>query len=110
MVTFRWAYKKFREFARRMKFYRGEIPSSHPAFPEGSAAAAMSTAAGPVAMTAPDIVYTKEDDEAIDRFNREGGESSCCDRLLEMNFVLCISSAGTAWHSVRCLIFLPMCE
>jgi len=78
LVTFRWAYKKFREHARRMKFYRGEVISSHPKFPKGSAAETRSSAM-PVQIKAPDIVYTKEDDEAIDLFNRE--------------------SAATAWHS-----------
>jgi len=78
LVTFRWAYKRNRELARRMKFYRGEVLSSHPRFSKGSAAEIQSSAL-PVATTAPDIVYTKEDDEAIDRFNRE--------------------IASTAWHS-----------
>ena len=73
LVTLRWSYKKLREFARRMKFYRGEIVSSHPKFAEGSAAETRSSSS-PVEITAPDIVYTKEDDEAIDRYNREAGK------------------------------------
>jgi alcohol oxidase len=56
-----------------MKYYRGEILSSHPRFPKGSVAETRSSAM-PVEMTAPDIVYTKEDDEAIERFYRETGE------------------------------------
>jgi alcohol oxidase len=56
-----------------MKFYRGEIIASHPKFPKGSAAEPR-TSAMPVEITAPDIVYTKEDDEAIERFHRETGE------------------------------------
>lgn len=56
-----------------MKFYRGEILSSHPKFPKGSAAETQSSAM-PVDITAPDLVYTKEDDEAIDLFMREIGE------------------------------------
>ena len=68
LVTLRWAYKKLRELARRMKFYRGEILSSHPKFPKGSAAETRSSAM-PVEITAPDIVYTKADDEAIDQYN-----------------------------------------
>ena len=56
-----------------MKFYRGEVLPSHPRFPKGSAAEARSSAM-PVGITAPDIIYTKEDDEAIDLFNREIGE------------------------------------
>ena len=73
LITFRWAYKRIREHARRMKFYRGEVLSSHPRFPKGSPAEARSSAM-PVEITAPDIIYTKEDDEAIDLFNREIGE------------------------------------
>jgi hypothetical protein len=56
-----------------MKLYRGEVSSSHPQFSKGSNAEIQSSAL-PVETTAPDIVYTKEDDEAIDRFNREIGE------------------------------------
>ena len=78
LVTFRWAYKKFREHARRMTFYRGEVLSRHPKFPKGSAAETRSSAM-PVEITAPDIVYTEEDDEAIDRFNREIGEDRTSD-------------------------------
>ena len=74
VVTLRWIYKKLREHARRMKYYRGEVVSSHPKFPKGSAAEIRGSAT-PVDISAPDIVYTKEDDEAIDRYNREiGGE------------------------------------
>jgi len=76
-VTFRWAYKKFREHARRMKFYRGEVLSSHPKFPNGGAAETRSSGM-PVEITAPDIVYTKEDDEAIDLHNRKIGEPALC--------------------------------
>jgi alcohol oxidase len=53
-----------------MASYRGEVPAGHPDFPEGSAAACRE-ASGPVDLNAPDIVYTAEDDEAIDRFHRE---------------------------------------
>ena len=56
-----------------MKYYRGEVLSSHPEFPKGSAAETRSSAT-PVEISAPDIVYTKEDDGVIDRFNREIGE------------------------------------
>jgi len=78
LVTFRWAYKKVREHARRMRFYRGEVLSSHPKFAKGSAAETRSSGV-PVEITAPDITYTKEDNDAIDKFNRE--------------------IASTSWHS-----------
>lgn len=56
-----------------MKFFRGEIVANHPKFPEDSAAATPSSDM-PVGMAAPEIIYTKEDDEAIDQFHRERGE------------------------------------
>ncbi|KAI0477587.1 alcohol oxidase-like protein [Xylariaceae sp. FL0804] len=64
-----WAYKAQRELARRMRAYRGEVPESHPAFPAGSAAAPK-PADGPVALDAPPLEYTAEDDKAIDAFLR----------------------------------------
>ena len=53
-----------------MSACRGEFPPNNPVFPSGSAAAipASSQDARPVSIDAPDIVYTAEDDEAIDKF------------------------------------------
>ncbi|KAG2153654.1 GMC oxidoreductase-domain-containing protein [Suillus bovinus] len=70
IVPLNFAYKKMRELFRRMASYRGEVTAGHPDFPEGSAAAC-GEASGPVDLNAPDIVYTAEDDEAIDRFHRD---------------------------------------
>ncbi|KAG1870401.1 GMC oxidoreductase-domain-containing protein [Suillus tomentosus] len=70
IVPLTFAYKKTREIFRRMASYRGEVAAGHPYFPEGSAAACRE-ASGPVDLNAPDIVYTTEDDEAIDRFHRD---------------------------------------
>jgi alcohol oxidase len=55
-----WAYKKQREIVRKMKFFDGEIPSQHPAFPNGSTAAVGSE----------DIIYSPQDDLAIETFLR----------------------------------------
>ena len=74
IVPLNFAYKKLREIARRMPSYRGEVSVRHPSFPEGSAATCRE-ASGPVEMNAPDIIYTAEDDEAIDKFNRDNSES-----------------------------------
>ena len=68
----RWAYKKEREIARRMASYRGEFEPGHPRFPEGSQAAT-GAKPGPVDISSPDIVYSAEDNEAIDIHNRESG-------------------------------------
>jgi len=71
-VVLRWAYKKVREYARRLKFYRGEVPAAHPPFPETSPAALRANAT-PVAASAPDLEYTAEDDDLIDAFHRKTG-------------------------------------
>ncbi|KAG1904333.1 uncharacterized protein F5891DRAFT_1207244 [Suillus fuscotomentosus] len=76
MVPLNFAYKKTREIFRRMASYRGEVTAGHPDFPEGSAAACRETS-GPVDLDAPDIVYTAEDDEAIDRFLRDIVQTAC---------------------------------
>ncbi|KAG0708317.1 GMC oxidoreductase-domain-containing protein [Suillus ampliporus] len=70
ILPLNFAYKKLREVFRRMPSYRGEIPAGHPSFPEGSAAVC-GKVSGPVDLNAPDIIYTAEDDEAIDRFHRD---------------------------------------
>ncbi len=90
-----------------MKFYRGEVLSSHPKFPKGSAAEAGSSAM-PVEITAPDIVYTKEDDKAIDQYNREIGEPALLFSIflsIRAGLNSTISSAKGIWHSVCWLMF-----
>ncbi|KAH9481244.1 Alcohol oxidase [Psilocybe cubensis] len=86
LVVLRWGYKKIRELSRRMKHYRGELISEHPKFKAGSNAATKQSA-NPVALTEPDIVYTKEDDDAIDQFTRE--------------------KATTTWHSLGTCAMKP---
>ncbi|KAG2357291.1 alcohol oxidase-like protein [Suillus spraguei] len=70
IVPLNFGYKKTREITRRMASYRGEVAAGHPDFPEGSAAACRE-ASGPVDLNAPDIIYTAEDDEAINQFHRD---------------------------------------
>ncbi|KAJ8597323.1 hypothetical protein M405DRAFT_804113 [Rhizopogon salebrosus TDB-379] len=70
IVPLTFAYKKTREIHRRIPSYRGEISAGHPRFSEGSAAAC-GEASGPVDLNTPDIVYTTEDDEAINDFHRD---------------------------------------
>ncbi|KAJ7928797.1 GMC oxidoreductase-domain-containing protein [Mycena leptocephala] len=69
VAVLRWSYKWSREMARRMDSFRGEFALEHPQFAAGSPAACIK-AEGPVPMSAPDIVYSAEDDEAIDRYHR----------------------------------------
>ncbi|KAG2088378.1 uncharacterized protein F5147DRAFT_587704, partial [Suillus discolor] len=58
----------------RMSSYRGEVTAGYPDFPEGSAAACKE-ASGPVDLNAPDIIYTAEDDKAINQFHRDISKS-----------------------------------
>ncbi|KAG1768033.1 GMC oxidoreductase-domain-containing protein [Suillus placidus] len=75
IVPLNFGYKKMREIFRRMPSYRGEVTSGHPCFPEGSAAVC-SESSGPVDLDAPDIIYTAEDDEVIDKFHRDCVQTS----------------------------------
>lgn len=84
MKTHLWAYKRHREFARRTAAYRGEVAIGHPRFPPGSAAA---VAVEDDVVVAPeaghevrDLVYSAEDDSAIEQYLRE--------------------SVQTTWHSL----------
>ncbi|KAG1859674.1 GMC oxidoreductase-domain-containing protein [Suillus subluteus] len=89
IVPLNFGYKKMREIFRRMPSYRGEVPAGHPCFPEGSAAVCRETT-GPVDLNAPDLVYTAEDDEAIDRYNRD-----------------CVQ---TTWHSLGTCAMKPRAD
>ena len=58
-----------------MEIYRGDLQIGHPTFAEGSQAATQKTGT-PVDIFAPKIVYSKEDDDAIDAFHRRSGSYS----------------------------------
>ncbi|OTA92428.1 putative alcohol oxidase [Hypoxylon sp. CO27-5] len=67
-----WAYKKGREMVRRTAYYRGEIASKHPKFPEGSKAACFEEWAPPAeGHEIQDLEYSPEDDAAIEQYLRE---------------------------------------
>jgi alcohol oxidase len=89
IIPINFAYKKMREIYRRMPSYRGELAQAHPKFPERSAAAC-GEASGPVDINAPDIVYSAEDDEAIEQFHRD-----------------CVQ---TTWHSLGTCAMKPRAE
>jgi len=78
VAALKWGYKRSREIARRMGVYRGEFVPGSPAFPAGEAACG--TAAGPVDIEAPNIKYTPEDEEVLEKYIR--------------------NSVQTAWHSL----------
>lgn len=71
-------YKMTRELIRRMPAYRGVMAAHHPRFPLGSLAACRERDE-PVAIDAPDIVYSDADDEAIAKFHRDRGASFVSD-------------------------------
>ncbi|KAF9478333.1 alcohol oxidase [Pholiota conissans] len=75
LVILRWAYKKSRELARRMQSFRGDLVVGHPEFKVDSSAATSLTAS-PADISAPEIVYTKEDDDAIDEYHRKTVETT----------------------------------
>ncbi|EKM52684.1 uncharacterized protein PHACADRAFT_126707 [Phanerochaete carnosa HHB-10118-sp] len=81
-----WGYKRSREYARRMPSYRGEYVPNHPQFAEGSAALCRGEIQ-PVDVGAPDIVYTEEDEKAIDEYTRK--------------------AVQTAWHSLGTCAMKP---
>jgi hypothetical protein len=72
IAVLRLAYKKGRELARRMRICRGELPSGNPSFPDGDAAIS-TDARFPIDISAPEIIYTPEDDKAIDKYHRDVG-------------------------------------
>ncbi|OAX31048.1 hypothetical protein K503DRAFT_704329, partial [Rhizopogon vinicolor AM-OR11-026] len=74
IVPLSFGYKRTREILRRMPSYR-EVSAGRPRFPDGSAAVC-GEASGPVDLNAPDIVYTPEDDQAIDEFHRNNVQSA----------------------------------
>lgn len=74
-----WAYKKQREILRRTDFYRGELAAGHPKFAEGSAVAVAETVDAPL-KDVKDLVYSKEDDVAIEEWLR--------------------GNVNTTWHSL----------
>jgi alcohol oxidase len=74
ILPHRWAYKKGREIMRRMTSFRGEWPPAHPQFSPDSDAAVKPVVSG---RTVEDIVYTAEDDVAIDNWIRKMVQSMC---------------------------------
>jgi alcohol oxidase len=68
-----WGYKFLREIARRMPHFRGEPPVLHPAFPLGGPASVIAHADGPIPFDTPRIVYSEEDERALEEFARAEG-------------------------------------
>ena len=77
-----------------MEFYRGDLQDGHPTFAEGSQA--MTQVAGtPVEISAPKIVYSKDDDDAIDEFHRRTGSYNVCvNWQIDLELISSLSSAN----------------
>jgi alcohol oxidase len=56
-----------------MPHFRGEPLGVHPAFPPGGPASVIEKAGGPVPFDAPRIVYSEEDERALEEFARAKG-------------------------------------
>lgn len=123
IAVLRWCYKRGRELARRMRSFRGEIPAAQPDFRPSplisdvsigtsqsvvneSTASVNPTASGPVPIDAPKIVYSKEDDRAIDDYIKATGEKGRLFHFpnITLTFDLLLMLVGTTWHSV-CIYF-----
>ncbi|KAF9025540.1 FAD/NAD(P)-binding domain-containing protein [Hymenopellis radicata] len=94
VIAARWAYKRTREYIRRMACYKGDHAPDHPQFPAGSPAAAVEPLK-PVDPTAPDIVYSKEDDEAIDAWHHQTVETTFGMLLFPNALKLCAEIAAS---------------
>ncbi|KAI0671023.1 alcohol oxidase-like protein [Trametes maxima] len=70
MLLHKWSYKRTREYARRLKSYRGEVATSHPSFSPTSEAVACERS-GPVPVLAPDLEYSAEDDKILEEYIRK---------------------------------------
>ncbi|KAJ7187803.1 GMC oxidoreductase-domain-containing protein [Mycena filopes] len=90
VAALRWGYKKAREIIRRMPAFRGALPPAHPQFAADSPAAAALTETSPVAISAPNIVYSAADDAAIDANIR--------------------AFVGTSWHSFGTCPMKPLAK
>ncbi|KAH9943781.1 alcohol oxidase-like protein [Amylocystis lapponica] len=86
LAVMTWAYKRSREFARRMPCYRGELVADHPAFSAESGARCVAHAR-PVPVDVPDIVYSADDERVLEEYTRE--------------------RVGTAWHALGTCAMRP---
>ncbi|KAJ7136140.1 GMC oxidoreductase-domain-containing protein [Mycena epipterygia] len=86
LLSLRWAYKKGRELSRRLPAFRGAFAPAHPQFAEDGSAALKETS--PVPIDAPNIIYSAEDDKALDAYLR--------------------LSVQTTWHSLGTCAMKPL--
>ncbi|KAM0752583.1 alcohol oxidase 1 [Meredithblackwellia eburnea MCA 4105] len=72
-----WMYKKTREVCRRMPSYRGEVEEFHPSYPRGSEARCQTfSEPPPSADIMKDLVYSAEDNLAVESWVRENVKTS----------------------------------
>lgn len=93
-----WGYKYTREIARRMPLFCGEAALLHPKFPAGSKATVVAESS-PFPMDTPPIVYTSEDDKAIEQYVRALGKHTI-DAYFYWHTHNGRWTVATCWHSV----------
>ncbi|KAG4419671.1 hypothetical protein IFR04_007171 [Cadophora malorum] len=71
-----WQYKIQREIMRRTKIYRGELATTHPRFHPSSQAALLDLDISQESNITENIVYSTEDDKAIEQYLRENINST----------------------------------
>ncbi|THH13767.1 hypothetical protein EW146_g6490 [Bondarzewia mesenterica] len=90
-----WGYKFTCEIARRMPAFRGKCAPLHSKFPKGSNAALVEDGM-PFPLDTPKVVYSSEDDEAIEKYIRGINELK--------------QSLATCWHSLGTCAMKPRGE
>ncbi|KAH9013887.1 GMC oxidoreductase-domain-containing protein [Lactarius pseudohatsudake] len=70
-----------------MPHFRGEPPMLHPKFAPGGPASVIAHAEGPILFDAPRVVYSEEDERALEEFAR--------------------AQVGTCWHSLGTCAMKP---
>jgi len=70
-----WAYKKQREILRRTSYFRGELAPGHPKFAKDSPAAVQEDVQAPEGEIK-NLVYSEEDDKAIEQWIRENVQTT----------------------------------
>ena len=79
-----------------MPHFRGEQPVQHPAFAPGGPASIVPHAEGPFPPDAPRIVYSEEDERALEEFARAQGVS-LLPSVSSTELFIRFSCAGVQW-------------
>jgi hypothetical protein len=99
-----WGYKFLHEIARRMPHFASEPSDLHPAFAPGRPASIVAHADEPVEFDMPHIVYSEDDERALEEFSHAKGARqlpfSVSLAIILMPFYCAGSAVTTCYHSV----------